>query len=226
MIFYRKGVRKAGKVNPATGKTEGAVQYDLESRINFAVFPGLQGGPHNHTISALAVALKQAASPEFKAYAGQVLANSKHFAAALTKHGFKLVSGGTDNHLVLVDLRPSGVDGARVERVCELAGLAVNKNTVPGDKSAIIPSGIRMGTPALTSRGFDEKDFDNVVRGGARGGGGGGGGGGMICAARRLRARVLWCPPFPAGGVLCSCGGDHQGPPCRCGGIWRQQEGG
>jgi glycine hydroxymethyltransferase len=165
MIFYRKGEKTPAKKNATTGKEEPAVLFDLETRINFAVFPGLQGGPHNHTITALAVALKQASSPAFKEYAKQVVDNSKHFAGELMKRGFSLVSGGTDNHMMLVDLRTVGVDGARVERVCELAGLAVNKNTVPGDKSALIPSGIRMGTPALTTRGFDEKDFTQVVRG-------------------------------------------------------------
>ena len=152
MIFYRKGQRASG------------TPYDLESRINFAVFPGLQGGPHNHTISALATALKQAATPAFAAYARQVVNNSAAFASALQRAGYALVSGGTDNHLVLVDLRPLALDGARVERVCELAGLTVNKNTVPGDKSALVPSGIRMGSPALTSRGLDEADFNTVVR--------------------------------------------------------------
>jgi glycine hydroxymethyltransferase len=159
MIFYRKGVRKPASKPGATD----AVMYDLESKINFAVFPGLQGGPHNHTISALATALKQAAAPEFRAYAAQTVANSKAFAAALLARGYTLVSGGTDNHLLLVDLRSAGLDGARVERICELAGLAVNKNTVPGDKSALVPSGIRMGSPALTSRGFDERDFGAVA---------------------------------------------------------------
>lgn len=91
------------------------------------------------------------------------MSNSRTFADALTSAGFSLVSGGTDNHLVLVDLRPSGIDGARAEKICEVAGLAVNKNTVPGDKSALVPSGIRMGTPALTSRGFDEADFKQVA---------------------------------------------------------------
>lgn len=159
MIFYRKGVRKAAEKAGAQ-----PLMYDLETKINFAVFPGLQGGPHNHTITALATALKQTMTPEFKAYSKQVLSNSKHFAECLQKHGFTLVSGGTDNHLLLVDLRTSGTDGARVERVCELVGLAVNKNTVPGDKSALVPSGIRMGTPALTSRGLDEKDFAQVAQ--------------------------------------------------------------
>jgi glycine hydroxymethyltransferase len=159
MIFFRKGVRRPASKD---GK-EKEVLYDIENKINFAVFPGLQGGPHNHTIAALATALKQAMVPEFKAYQAQVMKNSKSFAGSLQKRGFTLVSGGTDNHLVLVDLRSKSLDGARVERVCELAGLAVNKNTVPGDKSALIPSGIRMGAPALTSRGFDEGDFDQVA---------------------------------------------------------------
>ncbi len=165
MIFFRRGTRA-----PRTPGGPPGAPYDLESRINFAVFPGLQGGPHNHTISALATALLQAASPEFKAYQRQVLANAAAFAGALQgSGGFTLVSGGTSNHLVLVDLRPQGLDGARVERVCELAGLSLNKNTVPGDKSALVPSGIRMGAPALTSRGLDEADFVQVVREGVGG---------------------------------------------------------
>jgi len=104
------------------------------------------------------------ATPEFGAYAGQVVANASVFASSQQAAGYTLVSGGTDNHMLLVDLRPQGLDGERVERVCELAGLAANKNTVPGEKSALVPSGIRMGTPALTSRGFDEADFAQVVR--------------------------------------------------------------
>lgn len=122
-----------------------------------------QGGPHNHTISGLACALKQAATPEFKAYQEQVLSNSRALANALASRGFTLVSGGTDNHIVLVDLRPQGVDGSRVERVLELAHIAANKNTVPGDVSAMVPGGLRMGSPALTSRGFVEKDFEQVA---------------------------------------------------------------
>lgn len=156
MIFFRKGEKgKDKKGNP--------IMYDLEEKINFAVFPGLQGGPHNHTISGLAVALKQAASPEFKAYQKQVMSNMQAMAKRLQKHGIKLVSGGTDNHLALLDLRPMGVDGSRVERVLELAHIACNKNTVPGDVSAMVPGGLRIGTPALTSRGFLEKDFEAVA---------------------------------------------------------------
>ncbi|KAK9793736.1 hypothetical protein WJX73_005989 [Symbiochloris irregularis] len=156
MIFFRKGVRGQDK----KGKD---ILYDLEDRINFAVFPGMQGGPHNHTISGLACALKQAHTPEFKEYQEQVLKNSFAMAERFTEKGHRLVSGGTDNHIVLVDLRPKGVDGSRVERVMELAHIAANKNTVPGDKSALVPGGLRMGSPALTSRGFTEKDFRQVA---------------------------------------------------------------
>jgi glycine hydroxymethyltransferase len=146
MIFYRKGVR-------STSKKGEEVLYDIESKINFSglsqhlflcysrlrltyflylissiVFPGLQGGPHNHTIAALATALKQACTPEYKAYQQQVLKNSSKFAEALLKKKYSLVGGGTENHLVLVDLKKSrGLDGARVERVLELANIAANK---------------------------------------------------------------------------------------------------
>eukprot|EP00208_Stichococcus_sp_RCC1054_P002097 CAMPEP_0206146894 /NCGR_PEP_ID=MMETSP1473-20131121/31723_1 /ASSEMBLY_ACC=CAM_ASM_001109 /TAXON_ID=1461547 /ORGANISM="Stichococcus sp, Strain RCC1054" /LENGTH=526 /DNA_ID=CAMNT_0053543619 /DNA_START=223 /DNA_END=1803 /DNA_ORIENTATION=+ len=156
MIFYRKGVR-------STNKKGEQIMYDLDSKINFSVFPGLQGGPHNHTISGLACALKQATTAEFKEYQEQVMRNAKALADGLQSRGFTLVSGGTDNHLVLCDLKPQGVDGSRVERVLELAHIAANKNTVPGDKSAMVPGGLRMGAPALTSRGFVESDFDQVA---------------------------------------------------------------
>eukprot|EP00475_Leptophrys_vorax_P042798 TRINITY_DN8066_c0_g1_i1.p1 TRINITY_DN8066_c0_g1~~TRINITY_DN8066_c0_g1_i1.p1 ORF type:complete len:531 (+),score=29.57 TRINITY_DN8066_c0_g1_i1:84-1676(+) len=157
MIFYRKGVKGVDK------KTGKEIPYDFEDKINFAVFPGHQGGPHNHTITGLAVALKQAAGDEFRRYQQQVVANCARFAKALQSRGYSLVSGGTDNHLVLVDLKPQGVDGSRVERVMELAHIAANKNTVPGDVSAMVPGGVRMGTPALTSRGFVEGDFEKVA---------------------------------------------------------------
>jgi glycine hydroxymethyltransferase len=143
--------------------------YDLENPINMSVFPGHQGGPHNHTITALSVALKQAQSPEFHEYQKTVLANSQALAERLGEStsngglGYNIVSGGTDNHLVLVDLKNRGVDGARVERVLELCGVASNKNTVPGDKSALKPGGLRLGTPAMTSRGFQPEDFRRVA---------------------------------------------------------------
>lgn len=156
LIFYRKGVRK-------TDKKGNQIMYDLENPINASVFPGHQGGPHNHTIAALAVALKQTKDATFKEYQQQVLKNSKAFASAFTKLGYEMSSGGTDTHLILVDLRSKGIDGARVERVLELVNIASNKNTVAGDKSAMIPGGIRVGTPAMTSRGLDEKDFEQVA---------------------------------------------------------------
>lgn len=158
MIFFRKGQK-------GTTKKGEPIMYDLEDKINFAVFPGLQGGPHNHTIGALATCLKQANTPEFVTYQKQVLKNTHSMAEQLLADGYELVSGGTDNHLVLVDLKTSRkIDGARVERVLELACIASNKNTIPGDTSALTPGGIRMGAPALTSRGFEEKDFVQVAK--------------------------------------------------------------
>lgn len=157
MIFFRKGVRS---INAKTGKE---VLYDLEDPINFSVFPGHQGGPHNHTITALAVALKQANTTEFKAYQQQVVDNAKALENEFKKLGHVLVSDGTDSHMVLLDLRQFSLDGARVEAVLELMNIACNKNAIPGDKSALTPCGIRIGTPAMTSRGFGTKDFERVA---------------------------------------------------------------
>lgn len=157
MIFFRKGVRST---DAKTGKE---TFYDLENPINFSVFPGHQGGPHNHTITALTVALKQAASPEFKAYQRQVVDNAKALENKFKELGYKLVSDGTDSHMVLVDLRPQALDGARVEAVLEQINIACNKNSIPGDKSALTPCGVRIGTPAMTSRGFGTKDFERVA---------------------------------------------------------------
>ena len=152
MIFFRKGKR-----TPTT-------DYDLEERINFSVFPGHQGGPHNHTITALAVALGQALRPEFKTYAVQVVKNAKVLEKEFKQRGYELVSGGTDSHMVLVDVKATkGVDGARAERVLEVVNIALNKNTTPQDKSAMSPGGIRVGAPAMTSRGFDEAQFVKIV---------------------------------------------------------------
>ncbi|KAJ4348569.1 Serine hydroxymethyltransferase, cytosolic [Didymosphaeria variabile] len=165
MIFFRKGVRKT---DAKTGKE---TLYDLEGPINFSVFPGHQGGPHNHTITALAVALKQAQTDEFKAYQQQVIKNAKALEVAFTELGYTLVTGGTDNHMVLVDLKPIKLDGARVEAVLEQVNITCNKNTTPGDQSALTPMGIRIGAPAMTSRGLGEDDFkriagyvDNVIK--------------------------------------------------------------
>jgi len=157
LIFYRKGVRKVEK------KTGKPIMYDLAQRIDQALFPGLQGGPHMHAIGGVAVALRQANTPMFREYQGQVLRNAKALAGRLLELKFDLVSGGTDNHLVLVDLKNKGLDGARLERVCELSSITLNKNTTPKDKSALNPSGVRLGAPALTSRGFKEEDFQKVA---------------------------------------------------------------
>ncbi|XP_070245718.1 serine hydroxymethyltransferase, cytosolic isoform X2 [Bos mutus] len=151
------GVRS---VDPKTGRE---TRYNLESLINSAVFPGLQGGPHNHAIAGVAVALKQAMTPEFRAYQCQVVANCRALAEALMGLGYRVVTGGSDNHLILVDLRSKGTDGGRAEKVLEACSIACNKNTCPGDKSALRPSGLRLGTPALTSRGLLEEDFQKVA---------------------------------------------------------------
>ena len=158
MIFFRKGVRST---DAKTGKQ---TLYDLENPINFSVFPGHQGGPHNHTITALTVALKQAASPEFKQYQKQVIDNAKALEHTFKTLGYKLVSDGTDSHMVLLDLRSFALDGARVEAVLEQINIACNKNSIPGDKSALTPCGIRIGTPAMTSRGFGTADFERVAK--------------------------------------------------------------
>ncbi|KKY15581.1 putative serine hydroxymethyltransferase [Diplodia seriata] len=157
MIFFRKGVRKT---DAKTGKE---VLYDLEGPINFSVFPGHQGGPHNHTITALAVALKQAQTDDFKQYQQQVIKNAKALEVAFKELGYTLVTGGTDNHMVLLDLKPVALDGARVEAVLEQVNIACNKNTTPGDKSALTPMGIRIGAPAMTSRGLGEQDFNKIA---------------------------------------------------------------
>mgnify|MGYP000535915856 CR=1 FL=1 len=139
----------------------GIIMCDEEhaDAIDNAVFPGAQGGPLMHNIAGKAVGFKEALSEEFDAYAEQTVANAKALAETFTEHGLEVVSGGTDNHLVLVDLRPSHPDttGKDVESALEEAGIVMNANTVPGEtRSAFKPSGIRLGTPALTTRGFDE----------------------------------------------------------------------
>jgi glycine hydroxymethyltransferase len=157
MIFFRRGVRSTDK----TGKD---VMYDLENPINFSVFPGHQGGPHNHTITALAVALKQVDTPEFKQYQAQVIKNAKALEEEFKTLGHKLVSDGTDSHMVLLDLRAKSLDGARVEAVLEQINIACNKNSIPGDKSALTPCGIRIGAPAMSTRGMGEEDFKRIAR--------------------------------------------------------------
>jgi glycine hydroxymethyltransferase len=146
----------------------GIVMCDEEyaDGIDSAVFPGGQGGPLMHNIAGKAVGFKEALEPEFEEYADQTVANAKALGDRLSEHGFSLVSGGTDNHLVLVDLRESHPDtsGGDAEEALEAAGIVLNGNTVPGEtRSAFNPSGIRAGTPALTTRGFDEDDCRTVA---------------------------------------------------------------
>ncbi|KAA8497987.1 Serine hydroxymethyltransferase 4 [Porphyridium purpureum] len=136
---------------------------DMEDKINQAVFPALQGGPHNHQIAALAVQLKEVTTPAFKEYQKQVCLNAKALAAQLMSHGYKLVTDGTENHLVLWDLRPTGFTGSKAQLVFDLCAITLNKNAVHGDKSPMNPGGVRIGTPALTTRGFKEQDFRAVA---------------------------------------------------------------
>ena len=137
---------------------------EYAKQIDKAIFPGTQGGPLMHIIAAKAVCFGEALKPEFKEYARQVVATSKAFADALLKEGFKLVSGGTDNHLCLVDLRPFAVTGKEFEKRLDSVYITVNKNAIPNDpEKPFVTSGIRVGTPAATSRGFKEADFVKIA---------------------------------------------------------------
>jgi len=137
---------------------------EFAEKIDKAVFPGLQGGPHEHIIAAKAVAFKEALEPSFKDYAKQIVKNSKALASALQSHGYRLVSGGTDNHLILVDVFKSGITGIEAEKALEKAGMYCNKNTIPYEtRSPWDPSGIRIGTPVLTTRGMKESEMKVVA---------------------------------------------------------------
>ncbi len=132
--------------------------------INKAVFPGLQGGPHNHTTAAIAVALKEAGTEEFKAYAHKIVENAKHLAASLKERGFNLVSGGTDNHLILVDVTKLCTTGKPFAKALDMAGIVCNYNTVPFDpRPPMDPSGVRLGTPSITSRGMGKPEMENLA---------------------------------------------------------------
>src|SRR5467141_3038134 len=137
---------------------------DLAKAVDKQVFPGTQGGPLEHVIAAKAVALHEALQPDFKAYAAAVVKNAQALAAALVQRGYAIVSGGTDSHLMLVDLRPKGLTGKDAEQLLDRAGITVNKNTIPGDpQSPFVTSGIRLGTSALTTRGFGEAEMEKVA---------------------------------------------------------------
>jgi glycine hydroxymethyltransferase len=132
--------------------------------IDKAVFPGSQGGPLEHVIAAKAVSFKEALSPNFKEYASRVIANARALAGALTTRGFQIVSGGTDNHLMLVDLRNRGLTGKEAQLALDAAAITVNKNTVPKEtQSPFVTSGIRIGTAAVTTRGFGEPEMMRVA---------------------------------------------------------------
>lgn len=156
MIFYRKFQREDSSSSLVYPES-------MEKAINDAVFPALQGGPHNHQIAGLATQLKQVNTDEFKRYSQQVVKNANALANRLMSHGVKLVTDGTDNHLVLCDLRPLGLSGSKAQFLFDGCSITLNKNTVHGDKSAMTPGGIRLGAPALTTRGFVEADFEQVA---------------------------------------------------------------
>jgi glycine hydroxymethyltransferase len=132
--------------------------------VDRAVFPGLQGGPHMHTLTAIAVALAEASTPEFVKYAEQIVKNAKRLAEKLMEYGFNLVTGGTDNHLLLIDLRNKGVPGKKFAKALDRARIVTNYNTVPGDTAPPFnPSGLRVGTPAVTTRGMKEPEMDVIA---------------------------------------------------------------
>lgn len=172
----------AGKVHPSpfpfadavtmtTHKTlrgpRGAIiicKKELENKIFPKVFPGLQGGPHEHTICAIGVAFKEASAPEFRKYTTQIVKNAKALGVELKKYNFDLISGGTDNHLVLINLTNKNIAGNRAQILLEKAGIVANKNTIPYDsRSPFDPSGIRLGTPAITTRGMKEKEMQKIA---------------------------------------------------------------
>lgn len=144
MIFFRKDER------------------GFETKINQAVFPALQGGPHEHQIAGVATQLLEVMSPEFKIYSQQVKKNAHALSEKLVSLGHTVASGGTDNHLILWDLKPAKVTGSKFEKLCDACNITLNKNCVPGDRSAITPGGVRIGAPALTTRKFLEADFEKV----------------------------------------------------------------
>jgi len=145
MIFFRKDER------------------GFEHRINNAVFPALQGGPHEHQIAGVATQLKEAMSPEFKVYQQQVKKNAAALGAKLISLGYTIATGGTVNHLVLWDLKPQKITGSKFEKACDASSITLNKNCVPGDRSAVAPGGVRIGSPAMTTRKLVESDFEEIA---------------------------------------------------------------
>jgi glycine hydroxymethyltransferase len=160
----------ADVVTMTTHKTlkgpRGAVIFmrkELEDKINKSVFPGLQGGPHMHTIAGIAYTFGRALKKDFYNYQEQIIKNSKKLAEELIKRGFELYTGGTDNHLMMIDLKPLNLDGKTAESLLERANIVANRNSLPSDTSPFNPSGIRLGTPAITSRGMKEKEMIKIA---------------------------------------------------------------
>merc|ERR1711879_70854 len=136
---------------------------DIKERIDMAVFPALQGGPHNHQIGALAAQLKEVNTPEFVEYSKKVITNAAMLAETLKEKGHKLASDGTDNHLVLWDVRPHGLTGSKIEKVCDAVSISLNRNAVHGDASALSPGGVRVGAPSMTTRGCGKDEFKKIA---------------------------------------------------------------
>lgn len=136
----------------------------LMEQIDQAVFPASQGGPHNHQVAALAAQLKYANTPEFRAYIKQVKSNAKSLAKELMGRGYKLMTDGTDNHIILMSCVDKGLTGSKVENAMDAVHITLNKNTILGDKSAVTPGGVRIGTPSITTRGYVDADMKEVAR--------------------------------------------------------------
>jgi len=145
MIFYRLDER------------------EFKARINAAVFPALQGGPHEHQIAGIATQLKEVCTPEFKVYSQQVKKNAQALGKKLISLGYTIATGGTENHLILWDLKPQKITGSKFEKACDAVCITLNKNCVPGDRSAVTPGGVRIGSPALTTRKMVEADFEQIA---------------------------------------------------------------
>jgi len=151
MIFFRRGP-----------KADGSGAYEFEDAVNQAIFPALQGGPHNHQIAGLCTQLKEVITPEFKEYTKQTKKNASALAKYLIAKEYKIATDGTENHLFLWDLRPLGLTGSKMEKMFDKLHITLNKNTVHGDVSALTPGGVRIGAPAMTSRGLKEEEFERI----------------------------------------------------------------
>lgn len=139
-------------------------KLNLKDKIDFSVFPSSQGGPHNNTICAIANALKQVDTQEFKKYSEQIIKNAKYLSRLMKNSDFNLITGGTDNHIILFNIKDAGITGSKFEKLAEMCDLSCNKNAIPGDKSPLNPSGVRIGLSAMTTRGFKEKDMEFILK--------------------------------------------------------------